>query len=137
MIPLYAIQVPLHCINEAATAYHLPAKLIIAIIQVERGKVGYIVQNKNGSYDIGPAQINSAWLPTLKAYGITQTELQFDPCINIKVGAWIAAKAIAKENNLLTGIGDYHSHTRQYNHAYSQKIRMHLTKLHILFNESV
>jgi hypothetical protein len=137
MMPLDAMPVPLHCINEAAIAYHLPAQLMIAILQVERGKVGQIVKNKKGSYDIGPAQINSAWLPTLKAYGITQTQLQFDPCINIKVGAWIAAKAIANENNLLAGIGDYHSHTSQYNHAYSQKIRMHLTRLHILFNESV
>ncbi|MCD6040269.1 MAG: trbN, partial [Gammaproteobacteria bacterium] len=106
-------------------------------IQVEHGKVGHIVKNKNGSFDIGPAQINSAWLPILKTHGITQTQLQFDPCINIKVGAWIAAKAIANEKNLLSGIGDYHSHTPHYNHAYSQKIRMHLTRLHILFNESV
>ncbi len=136
-MPLYPMPVPLHCINEAAIAYHLPAQLIIAIVQVERGKVGHIVKNKNGSFDIGPAQINSAWLPLLKAHGITQTELQFDPCINIKVGAWIAAKAIANEKNLLAGIGDYHSHTRQYNQSYSQKIRIHLTKVHLLLNEPV
>jgi hypothetical protein len=134
VIPIYHSDVPLHCINEAAIESHIPAKLIISILQTEQGKVGQIVKNKNGSYDIGPAQINSSWLPELKAYGISQTALQFDPCINVKVGAWIAAKAISSENDLLTGIGDYNSHTKKYNQSYSQQIRVHFTKLHILLD---
>lgn len=132
---LYEIPVPLHCINEAAIEYNIPAKLLITLLQVERGKRGQLIRNKNGSYDIGPAQINSSWLPELKAHGITQAQVQFDPCINIKVGAWIAAKAIASEKDLLAGIGDYHSHTKLYNQSYSQKIRIHFTKLHVLLNE--
>jgi soluble lytic murein transglycosylase-like protein len=127
--------VPLHCINEAATEYHIPAQLLIAILQTERGKIGQIVKNKNGSYDIGPSQINSSWLPELKAHGISQEQLQYDPCINIKVGAWITAKAIAHEKNLFAGIGDYHSHTKTYNQSYLQKIRIHFTKLHFLLGE--
>jgi soluble lytic murein transglycosylase-like protein len=129
------IPVPLHCINKAAIEYNIPAKLLIALLQAERGKVGQLIKNKNGSYDIGPAQINSSWLPVLKMHGITQAEVQFDPCINIKVGAWIAAKAIASENNLLSGIGDYNSHTRQYNQSYCQKIRFYFTKLYMLLDE--
>jgi len=132
---LDTIQIPLHCINEAAIEYHIPAKLLIAIVQVEHGKTAQIVKNKNGSYDLGPAQINSSWLPTLKAHGITQRDVQFDPCINIKVSAWIAAKAIASENNLAAGIGNYHSHTRLYNRSYAQKIRVHLTKIQVLLDE--
>jgi hypothetical protein len=137
VILLDTLQVPLHCINEAAIEYHIPAKLLITLLQVEGGKVGKIVKNPNGSFDMGPAQINSSWLPTLKAHGVTQAQLQFDPCINIKVGAWIAAKAIASENNLLAGIGDYHSHTKKYNQSYVQKIKIHFTKLDVLLNESV
>lgn len=134
MVMLPEIQAPLHCINEAAREYHIPARLLIAILQVEGGKAGQLVKNKSGSYDLGPAQINSAWLPALKAHGITAAQVQFDPCINIKVGAWIAAKAIASENNLLTGIGNYHSHTQLYNQSYAQKIRVYFTKLHLVLD---
>lgn len=135
MVTLYNMAIPMHCINEAAIEYHVSAKLLITLLQVERGKIGQLTRNKNGSYDIGPAQINSSWLPELNAHGITQAQVQFDPCINIKVAAWITAKAIASENNLLTGIGDYHSHTKLYNQSYSQKIRIHFTELHVLLNE--
>jgi len=129
VIILHPVDIPLSCINEAAIEYHISAKLMIAILQVERGKVGQIVKNKNGSFDIGPAQINSSWLPQLKSRGITQEQIQFDPCVNVKVAAWIAAKAIASENNLLVGVGDYHSHTKQYNQSYFQQVRIHFTKL--------
>jgi hypothetical protein len=134
LILLHDIQVPLHCINETAIEYHIPAKLLITLLELEHGKVGQIIKNKNVSYDIGPAQINSSWLPELKKHGITQSQIQFDPCMNIKVGAWIAAKAIASENNLLVGIGDYHSHTKQYNQSYIQKMRVHFTKLNFLLD---
>lgn len=133
----YDIPVPLHCINEVAIEYNIPTKLLITLLQVEGGKVGQLTRNKNGSYDIGPAQINSSWLPKLKAHGITQEQVQFDPCINIKVAAWIAAKAIASEDNLLTGIGDYHSHTKLYNQSYSQKIRVHFTELYVFLEKQV
>ncbi len=63
-----------------------------------------------------------------------QVQVQFDPCINIKVSAWIVAKAIASERNLLTGIGNYNSHTQQYNQLYSQKIRIYFTTLNILLD---
>ncbi len=125
---------PLSCINETAIEYHVPAKLIISILDVERGKVGKVEYNKNGSYDIGPMQINSSWLPTLKRYGITQHELQYNPCTNIKVGAWILSKFIASENDLLKGIGNYNSHTKRYNQAYYQKVRISFTKIHLILH---
>ena len=134
MIPLFISDVQLHCINEVAEVYHLPAKLIISILNTERGKVGQTVKNASGTYDIGPMQINSSWIPELKKRGITEKQIQFDACTNIKVGAWIAAKFIASENNLLAGIGDYNSHTKRYNEAYYQKVRIHFTQLHLLID---
>jgi soluble lytic murein transglycosylase-like protein len=123
--------VPLHCINEAAIEYHVPAKLIISILDVERGKIGRIERNKNGSYDIGPMQINSSWLPTLKRYGITRENVLFNPCTNIRIGTWILAQAIAGENDLLTGVGDYNSHTKRYNQNYYYKVKISFTKIHL------
>jgi soluble lytic murein transglycosylase-like protein len=127
--------VPMHCINEAAIEYHVPAKLIISLLNVERGKNGKVEKNKNGTYDIGPMQINSSWLPDLEKHGITRTDIQFNPCINVKVGAWILGKYIAGEDNLLSGIGDYHSHTASNNLGYSQKIRVSFTNLYILLHD--
>jgi hypothetical protein len=126
--------VPLRCINEAAIEQHIPARLIISLLSVERGRNGKVEVNKNGTYDIGPMQINSSWLPDLKKYGITREDIQFNPCINVKVGAWIAAKFIASESNLLTGIGDYNSHTKKFNQAYYQKVRIYFTKLNNFIN---
>jgi hypothetical protein len=133
MLPIIINQIPLHCINEAAELQHVPAKLIMSILQVERGKVGEIVKNKNGTYDIGPLQINSTWLPELKKHGITEAQLQFDPCINVNVGAWILAKSIANGADFLSGIGNYNSHTKLYNQNYYQKVRIHFTRItHLL-----
>src|SRR5436190_3515337 len=100
MLPFFVSDVPLHCINEAAIEYHIPAKLIISILNIERGKVGMICKNQNGTYDIGPSQINSSWLPELAKYSIKQSDIQYDACLNIKVGAWILSKKISNRNNL-------------------------------------
>jgi hypothetical protein len=39
--------VPLRCINEAAIEQHIPARLIISLLSVERGKNGKVEINKN------------------------------------------------------------------------------------------
>lgn len=132
LIPL--MEIPLHCINEAAIAYHLPAKLIIAVLETERGKLGGITINKNGTFDIGPMAINSLWLPELKKFGITQQDIQFDACSNLKVGVWILSKKIARRNNLSVGVGDYHSHSAELNRIYYDKVKINLTKISLILN---
>jgi hypothetical protein len=131
---LPTLDAPLHCINEAAIEFNIPAKLLISLLSVERGKVGKIEMNKNGTYDMGPAQINSSWLPELKRHGITKNDVLFNPCINVKIGAWILGKSIANENDLLTGVGDYNSHTKRYNQIYYQKVKISFTKIHLFLS---
>ncbi len=63
--------VPIECINQAAVTYYVPAKVIISVIATEGGNVGLARQNKNGTYDYGPMQVNSSWLATMKKYGYT------------------------------------------------------------------
>jgi hypothetical protein len=135
MLPLYISDVPLSCINAAAIEYHIPAKLIISVLNTERGKVGLLSNNTNKTYDIGPMQINSLWLSELKRYGIAEHELRFDPCINVQVGTWVLSKAIAKSNDLHHGVGDYHSHTLIKNANYNRQVRMTFTKLDLLLKQ--
>ena len=122
MLPLFISDVPLQCINQAAETYHVPAKLIISVLNVERGKAGMAMHNTNGTYDLGPMQINTLHWPALYRYGITPKEVQYNPCINVKVGSWILARSIAEGKNLLEGVGDYHSHTKKLNEFYSANI---------------
>lgn len=128
MLPVIA-DVPLHCINEAAVIYHVPAKLIIAVLYNEQGKVGKVSTNNNGSYDIGPMQINSTWIPFLKKHGITRDDILYNACQNVRVGAWILGKSIANARNMLVGIGDYNSHTYQYNKIYYQRALKNYEKI--------
>jgi len=92
-------------------------------------KVGQVVKNKNKTYDIGPMQINSSWLPTLARYGITQHDLQYDACKNIEVGTWILSKMIANGKDLLSGIGNYHSHTANFNKHYGSMVKVNYAKI--------
>lgn len=117
--------VPVECINQAAIEYHVPAKLIISVLRTEGGHLGTASLNKNGTYDYGPMQINSRWLKQLAAYGYDATALRDNPCLNVKVGAWILGKAIASGNTLWHGVGNYHSHTSIYNLTYQGQVSHH------------
>lgn len=114
--------VPIECINQAAVIYHVPASLILSILSVEGGDVGTASPNKNGTYDYGPMQINSIWLNRIKPYGYTKQQVQYDPCINVMVGAWILSKNIADSPDLWRGIGGYHSYTPLLNERYQNKV---------------
>ena len=115
--------VPLACINKAAIDYHIPATAIISVLKTEGGKVGAASKNKNGTFDYGPMQINSIWLPKLKAMGYTQKQLQYDPCINVRVGTWILAQKVADGKDWWNGIGNYNSYTQKFNQKYSFKVK--------------
>ena len=114
--------VPVECINQAAIAYHVPATLILSVLAVEGGAVGLASANKNGTVDYGPMHINSIWLSKIRLYGYTQHQLQYDPCVNVKVGAWILSQNIANAATTWRGVGSYHSHTAILNQQYQTKV---------------
>lgn len=119
---MHVSDVPINCINRAAIEYHVPAKLIISVLEVEQGQIGSISKNKNGTYDIGPMQINSSWLDLLNKRGISRNDIQYNPCINIEVGTWLLAKSITSSDNFSKGIGNYNSHTFKLNKKYYKKV---------------
>ena len=126
---LFVSDVSMACINNAAMEYHLPAKLIVAVLNVERGKVGMAIKNANGTYDLGPMQINTSWWPRFTRMGISTSEVRNNACTNVHVGAWILSKNIADGNDLFNGIGRYHSHTLALNEHYTQQVRLRYTEL--------
>lgn len=122
--------VPASCITEAARRYGLPIRLFSAVLRTEGAHVGAVHHNRNGTVDLGPAQINSIWLPRLRAAGITKAALIHNGCLNLSVGAWILGKAMQGANpaNPVTWwrhVGDYNSHTPDLNRRYARLVWEH------------
>lgn len=114
--------VPMSCINQAAIQYSVPASLIISVLKAENGHKNSATANKNGTYDYGPMQINTAWLKTLARYGYTVDDLRYNACLNVNAGTWILAKALLSNKLLWQGIGNYHSYSLLQNKMYRIKV---------------
>lgn len=95
------------CWEEAGRTYNVPVSMLKAIAKVESNmNPGARGKNQNGTYDIGLMQINSSWLSQLKAYKLSEESLR-DPCVNLKVGAWILAQNVSQYGWNWEAIGAY------------------------------
>ena len=115
------------CLMAAASTYQVPPAVLLGIMHVEGGRVGQAVGNTNGSYDLGPMQINTVHLPSVAgAWGISQNQaynmIKNDGCVNVHVAAWILRKGINAGNNLTLGIAYYHSRTPKFGYVYARKV---------------
>lgn len=112
------------CWAEASARYNVPVDLLYAIARVETGNRYNLVSrpNKNGTYDIGLMQINSSHLPRLAKHGITKKDLLENPCLNLHVGAWILAEAIARHGYTWVAIGAYNAGSHEKRKAYAKKV---------------
>lgn len=115
------------CLITAANTYQVPPAVMIGIMQVEGGRVGQQVRNTNGSYDLGPMQVNTLWVPQLaKIWNVrpqtAQTWIRDDGCVNVNVSAWILKQKILETGSLYQGIAHYHSATTWRGHNYATKV---------------
>jgi hypothetical protein len=129
-------EVPAVCVAYTAAKFELPSNLILSILKTEGGRVGMESRNTNGTYDLGPMQINTTWLPVLKRYGIDRAKLRDDGCLNVWVGGWILRSGLNSANNWWRGVGRYHSATmrvgRDLNGSYAQRVWGHMQKINKL-----
>jgi hypothetical protein len=115
------------CLMLASQTYSVPPAVLVGIYKVENGKVGQEVQNENGSYDLGPMQINTIWMPELAdKWGVTETTartwVRDDACTNVSVAAWILRGHIDETGSLSQAIANYHSRTPLFGASYKQKV---------------
>ena len=120
-----------YCFEEAAKSYSVPAMMLKAIAKTETNMVSTRIgpTNLNGSYDIGLMQINSSHLGVLSRYGINQETLLGDPCLNVKVGAWILQKNFIKYGETWRAVGAYNAGDEAKRALYAQKVAKNYASL--------
>ncbi len=127
----------LSCMALVATFYGLPPRVLPSIHVVEGGQVGTVHRNANGTDDLGVMQINTRWLPVLASVArmepaAVQARLVQDACFNIAAaGLVMRAALLARHGDLMTAIGDYHSHTPTLNTSYQSLVRAAATRLFV------
>lgn len=116
------------CLMLAAQTYSVPPAVLVGILHVEGGKVGQAVgPNQNGTYDLGPMQINTVWLPDLAGrWGVNESTamrwVRDDPCTNMGVAAWILRSHYNETGSLSKAIANYHSRTSHVGSAYKKRV---------------
>ena len=116
------------CLMLASQTYQVPPAVMVGIYQVEGGTPGQAVgPNDNGSYDLGPMQINTLWIPLLaEKWGVAEDTayrwVKDDPCTNMGVAAWILRTHMNETGSLSRSIAHYHSRTPQYGGPYRNKV---------------
>lgn len=130
------------CLMLAAQTYSVPPAVLVGIHQVEGGKPGQAVgPNNNGSYDLGPMQINTIWIPQLAdKWGVSNnTALKWvkdDPCTNMGVAAWILRNHIDETGSLSQAIAHYHSRTPRFGSVYKGKVITAMRSKGLLMDDS-
>jgi hypothetical protein len=116
------------CVLMAANTYHVPPAVMIGIMHVEGGHIGQDAgPNINGTYDMGPMQVNTRWLPMLQNvwHVDARTAHQWvrdDGCVNVHVAAWILRQKMTEQGSLWGGIAAYHSATLSLGGPYANKV---------------
>lgn len=98
--------IPPACVERAAAHYSLPTALLVAIVQVENGKVGKAYPRKHGTY-FGPFQISNKWLPRFEQWGYNSWQLTHNACANAAAGAYVLAYYKMREPTWQMAIARY------------------------------
>ncbi len=114
-----AMQERIVCSISAAIHYEIPANILLAIAEKEGGNPGQWVQNRNGTYDVGSMQFNTAYLKDLAGYGITADHVAQAGCYPYRLAAWRVRQHILNDQgDIWTKAANYHSRTPQHNARY-------------------
>lgn len=123
-------EIPQVCVVIVARSFRVEPELLGGILFVEGGRKGMANKNTNGSYDYGPAQINSAWLDRTERVGVGANELQHDTCKNLWAAGWILRRCLNKfQNSFWHGVGCYHTGENPKTDAQLKRQRAYAVKV--------
>ena len=118
----------IECVLEAAYRQGVAANVLLAIASVENGKNGQVVENTNGTYDIGHFQINTMhWEEGGMFHGVPQVskeDVAWRGCYNAELAAWMLKRNLDENNgkDYWTKAASYHSRTPRFNAIYREKL---------------
>jgi soluble lytic murein transglycosylase-like protein len=108
------------CYEQAGAEYGLAPEILQSISSTESGNKPYAVHyNSDGTFDVGLMQINSSWE---KSVGKELWSRLFDPCTNVRMGAWILARCVKRYGYGWKAVGCYHSSTPSKRDGYAKKV---------------
>jgi soluble lytic murein transglycosylase-like protein len=108
------------CFEQAGAEYGLAPEILQSISTTESENKPYVVHwNTDGTFDVGLMQINSSWE---KSVGKEMWSRLFDPCTNVRVGAWILAQCVKRYGYGWKAVGCYHSSTPSKRDDYAKKV---------------
>lgn len=117
-------RIPADCVRQTSQDFGVAIPVLLAVLKVESGgRTGIVRSNSNGSFDVGPMQLNSkSWLPYFQArYGVTPQELDTSMCSSLRAGAYVLrteaqsgpCRALAqhhpKGQDVWCAVGRYHA----------------------------
>ena len=119
------------CIHRAAHGHVWLEKTLWGLRDQEAGWIGAAIPNANGTYDLGPLQINSWWVPRLaslldRSSGDVTHWLRNDACFNAEAARWIFLSGLASTGSFWKAIGAYHSPTSFRQRSYASAVAKHL-----------
>jgi hypothetical protein len=123
------------CLKAAAEANHVPAGVLVLLIDVEAGRLGQVSENTNGTVDIGPMQVNDAWVQRIAGHwGASEAAayraLRDNFCANVEGGAWMLRQALDEAHgDLWEGVALYHSHAPVHKLEYMRLVYLHAMRL--------
>lgn len=113
----------IECAIAAAVKYDFPANVLLAIAEQEAGKPNTWSSNRNGTYDVGVMQFNTAYLRQLQRYGIHPEHVASDTCYPYLLAAWrLKTHLVNDRGSFWTRISNYHSQTTYYNQKYAASV---------------
>ena len=118
------------CIEQTSLSLGIPVLAIVGILTVEQGRVGYATPDANGTWDYGPMQINTIWLPVLwDRFHLSRSLLEDQGCVNVLAGAWILRhdwRGLGPQASIWQAIARYHSDTPDIAKPYAWRVYRHL-----------
>ncbi|MDF8359453.1 lytic transglycosylase domain-containing protein [Achromobacter anxifer] len=123
-------RIPAQCVDNSAARYQVPAMAILAILKQESGgRTGVVGNNKNGSRDYGPAQLNDrSWGGYMqRKYSISLDALTNNMCQALMAQAYALRyewnRCIKRgESDIWCAIANYHSPTKKFQDIYVRNV---------------
>lgn len=95
------------CFKEASRLYDIDASLLEAIAHVESSMNPKAISNVGA---MGLMQIHPSWISIFNKRGYRITEAQiWEPCTNVKIGAWILKANYKEKGKNWNAIGAYNA----------------------------